>query len=253
MPVIPGRNDGDDQAARQPVKPLGGRKKRNAKQRAKQTYAKARENAQLLDVIPTVPEGAVRDERVDPASQSEQQFPTLVQAAISGGWSVPEAIKRQVINSLAKPFFEKSTTVMTKEGVAIEVPVDPYLLKENAKVLLSADKHQWEKDNPEEAGKAAGGTTVNFEMREDERADAVAAIIARFGGAIPGQADQQQAGATGPTVGKAGTGDGTSLHGGRRLAALVVEDQASADDGVLLPSIGEEPDGGGDGAGEGAA
>lgn len=45
-------------------------KQRNRRQKVKARYTKAREDAQLEGIIPTSPEGAVRDERVDPASQS---------------------------------------------------------------------------------------------------------------------------------------------------------------------------------------
>lgn len=137
-------------------------KRRARKQKVKARYSKAREEAQICGVIPTLPEGAVRRERVDPLSQEEQKFPALDRAIAAGkGWQVGEEIARQVIKRLAESFFEGPRKLVTREGVEIEVPPDRYLLKENAKVLLIADQRQWERDNPEEAGKARGKTEVN--------------------------------------------------------------------------------------------
>lgn len=128
-------------------------KGRNQRQKLKKNYAKMREEAQLTGVIPTVPEGAVRDERVDPRAQSEQKIPSLDRQAVVKGWSVPEETKRMVVERLAEPFFEVDPD-----------KIDRYLLKENAKVLVLADQRQYERDNPEEAGKAKGSTNVNVAL-----------------------------------------------------------------------------------------
>lgn len=138
--------------------------KRNRKQKVKARYSKAREEAQLSGVIETIPEGAVRDERVNPASQGEQALPALDRRAVRedgvGGWSVPERVKRVVIERLAEPFFEEGRTVVDKEGRQVTLPPDRNLLKENAKVLVLADQRQYERDQPELAGKAKGQTNV---------------------------------------------------------------------------------------------
>ena len=45
---------------------------RGLKQNLKEHYAKVREEAQLQGLIPTTPEGAVRDEKVKPSTQTTQ-------------------------------------------------------------------------------------------------------------------------------------------------------------------------------------
>lgn len=74
-------------------------KNRRQRQKLKANYSKAREDAQVYGLITTSPEGAVRDEKVNPASQSEQPLPDLVQEALCSGWSVPDRIKSKVIAS----------------------------------------------------------------------------------------------------------------------------------------------------------
>src|SRR5678815_336764 len=90
-----------------------GGKKRKAKQSTKERYAKAREQAQIEGVIATTPEGAVRDERVDPATQDERRFPGLDRLAIrnSAGWGVPQHVKRRVVEKAAEVLFEQRTYV----------------------------------------------------------------------------------------------------------------------------------------------
>ena len=58
-----------------------GRKKRKRRQRCKEAYLKAREDAQLAGIIPTVPEGAVRNE-VAPVA-SDPPLYHLVRVAIN--------------------------------------------------------------------------------------------------------------------------------------------------------------------------
>lgn len=135
--------------------------RRAQKQKVKERYARAREDAQLLELIPTVPEGALKEERVDPSSQDEQRIPELDRKAIMRGWAVPDDEKELVINRLLEPFHEEKRRVITKDGSVVEVDQDRDLLQKNAKVLIAADKHQYERDNPEEAGKARGSAQVN--------------------------------------------------------------------------------------------
>lgn len=115
--------------------------RRNRRQKIRERLAKAREDAQLVGLVETVPAGAVRDERVNPTVQSEQQFPQLIETAIKRGWATPENKKPEIIDGLISEF---------------ETTDDPHLKNVIAKTLLTGDKHQWERDNPEDAGKAAG-------------------------------------------------------------------------------------------------
>lgn len=141
--------------------PTSRRRKKRAK--AKVKYAKAREAAQLMGIIETTPAGAVRDERVDPATQDEQRFPGLDRLAVrndgKGGWYVPEHTKRKVIEFLAEVLFERKTFIDT-DGIERELPPDRFAQVQASKTLLIADKRQWERDNPTEAGKARGAIQV---------------------------------------------------------------------------------------------
>src|SRR5215472_17399868 len=65
-----------------------GRKKRKRRQRCKERYAKAREDAQLSGIIPTVPEGAVRNE-VAPVAP-DPPLPHLVRKAIKNNWATTD-------------------------------------------------------------------------------------------------------------------------------------------------------------------
>jgi hypothetical protein len=118
-------------------------KARRRRQQLKRKYARFREDAQLAGVIETVPEGAVRDERVDPARQGGQQFPELVRQALREGWATPDSAKPKVVAELLAAFFEEGQ--------------DPMLRVRLARLLLLLDQTQWERDHPEKAGKAKGG------------------------------------------------------------------------------------------------
>lgn len=127
-----------------------GRKKRKTRQRLKERYAKKREDAQLAGVIDTVAEGAVRDERVSPAAQGEQPLPELIGTAIRNGWAVPESKKPALVNEMI--------------GI-IEDPEMPGAVKVMAhNALRAGDKDQWERDNPELAGKTKGGVKVGVQV-----------------------------------------------------------------------------------------
>jgi hypothetical protein len=105
-----------------------GRKKRKRRQRCKECYAKAREDAQLSGIIPTVPEGAVRNE-VAPAAP-DPPLPHLVRAALRLGWDVPDAAKPKVVADLLAAFFEEGQ--------------DPMLRVRLARLLLFLDQTQYE-------------------------------------------------------------------------------------------------------------
>lgn len=137
-------------------------KTRNRKKKVKATYAKAREEAQLMDVIPTEPAGAVRDERVNPSTQDEQRFPGLDRAAIMGdgkGWAVNDAIKRKIIEKNAEVLYERKV-FFDKDGNERELPPDRAAIEKASRVLLQADQTQFERDDPERAGKAKGAVNV---------------------------------------------------------------------------------------------
>ena len=142
--------------------------KRHIKQKKKGRYQRLREDLQIDQVIPVSPEGAVRSEAVNPALQGEQKIPSLDRDVIRKGWEVPDEVKKKVIERLAEPFFEDKRVVVDREGNAIELPPDRYLLKENAKVLVAADQRQYERDHPEEAGKAKGRTEVNVGVQVND-------------------------------------------------------------------------------------
>lgn len=139
--------------------------KRRSKQTLKQKYAKTREDAQLAGIVATSPEGAVRDERVDPKKQSEQRFPTLERVAITQGWAVTEEAKRKIIERLVEPFFEVPQKITVKDSKGddqeITVPVDRHLLKENAKTLIMADRFQHEVDHPDDKPEISINNQIN--------------------------------------------------------------------------------------------
>jgi hypothetical protein len=134
-----------------------GRNKRKRRQRCKERYAKAREDAQLLGIIPTVPEGAVRDE-VAPVAP-DPPLPHLVRAALRQGWDVPEAAKARIVAELLAAFFEEGQ--------------DPMLKVRLARLLLLLDQTQWERDHPDEAGKAKGGSAVAVSVQANVQAVAL--------------------------------------------------------------------------------
>lgn len=126
-------------------------KKRGRRQSVKERYAKAREDAQLAGIIPTTPEGAVRPEAVDPASQEDAPQPALVEQAIRRGWAVPEERKPALVDELVK-IVDSPADGMEKVKVAA------------FRALCLADQQQYERDHPEEAkrlrGAGTGGVTA---------------------------------------------------------------------------------------------
>lgn len=134
--------------------------RRNKRSKKKVSYSKLRDEAQELDLIATTPEGAVRDERVDPRLQDEQRFPGLDRLAIRGGlgWSVPDALKRKVIEKAGEMVTELVIDFVDMgdgNKVAVERPNRKAQI-EGAKLLMDADEAQYKRDKPQEAGIAAG-------------------------------------------------------------------------------------------------
>jgi hypothetical protein len=111
-----------------------GRKKRKRRQRCKERYAKLREDAQLLGIVPTVPEGAVRDE-VAPVAP-DPPLPHLVRVAIKHNWPTPDCNKPAIVASLLEPFYDPDA--------------DPMLKVRLAKLLLLLDQTQYERDRAEQ-------------------------------------------------------------------------------------------------------
>lgn len=85
-------------ARKRKSKPTGPR--RREEQQVKDRLAHAQDDAQRLGLIDTVPEEALGPARVDPLSQTEQPFPTLVRQAIRRGWAVPDEKKPGLVDEL---------------------------------------------------------------------------------------------------------------------------------------------------------
>lgn len=142
------------------------KRKRNKRSKLKVSFAKMREDAQHHNVISTTPEGAVRDERVDPALQDQQRFPGLDRAAIRDGlgWSVPDSVKRKVVEVAAEMVHERVIDFVDVDGSGNKVPVERPNRKaqiEGAKILMDADQQQYKRDEPLKAGQAAGASQFN--------------------------------------------------------------------------------------------
>ena len=99
------------------------------------------EDAQLSGIIPTVPEGAVRNE-VAPVAP-DPVLPHLVQQALRRNWATSDASKPKVVADLLAAFSE--------EGA------DPMLRIRLFQTLLLCDQTQWERDHPEQARKGRTG------------------------------------------------------------------------------------------------
>lgn len=124
-------------------------KRRRQKQLLKEKYAKTREDAQLAGLIHTTPEGAVRNE----VSTGNAQLPELVRQAIRESWATPDAAKAAIVANLLEPFFAERE--VGPDGKL--VPPNRQQMIELAKTLRLLDQTQFERDHPEEAGKAKGG------------------------------------------------------------------------------------------------
>lgn len=153
MPVSPFRraNGGSLASGKAKRKPKPTSKAAHRKKKIKKRYSIAREEAQLAGVIPTTPDGAVRNER----SQSAP-LPKIVRQALRESWATPDAAKLDIVASLLAPFYE-DIVVMDREGNQLRIPPSPKLLLELAQTLRLLDQTQWAREHPEEAGKASGG------------------------------------------------------------------------------------------------
>jgi hypothetical protein len=120
-------------------------------QRHKKRYMELREELQLAGEIPTEPEGAIRDERVDPASQGTQPLPALTGQAARNGWAVPDEKKPALVDELID---------------IIDDPDESNKVKVAAfNALRQADDSQWDRDHPKEDDKTSRGvTTLNVNI-----------------------------------------------------------------------------------------
>lgn len=105
-----------------------------------------REELQLAGVLPTEPDGAIHPERVDPADQTAQPLPALVEQAIRKGWAVPEEKKPPLVDELVAITLNKEMS--PKQKIAA------------FNALRAGDRSQWEQDNPVDAGKAKGASST---------------------------------------------------------------------------------------------
>lgn len=160
MPVSPFRRAADE-GLTEPTGhvsgPTGGKKKRKRRQRIRERYAKAREDAQLAGVIPTTPEGALRPERVRPSA--DPALPDVVRQGLREGWATPDAAKPDIVASLLRPLYEEMT-VLDKDGCAVQIKPGPKTVVELARTIALLDKQQYERDHPEAAGRARGGVNL---------------------------------------------------------------------------------------------
>lgn len=133
--------------------------RRNKRQKVKANYAKAREEAQLAGVIPTVPEGAVRDERVAPSVQGNQPMADMIAQAIRKGWKVDEAMKPHLVDELVG--IVMNDEMKAKDKVAA------------FNALRMADAQQQEIDNPEQVKSKSNATQVSVTIQNNIQTAAV--------------------------------------------------------------------------------
>lgn len=149
----------------EPTGRLTGRKLRKYRQRQRRLYQRIREDLQLRGEIPTMPEGALRPETVDPAVQTEQPLPRLTERAIRKGWAVPEDRKADLVDELVR--------MVTDDEVSDKVRVQAF------SALRQADRQQYEQDNPERVAKHKGTTVqVNVVQANVETARLIREMVA---------------------------------------------------------------------------
>lgn len=143
-------------------------KRRKDRQRLKERYAKVREDAQLAGIIPVEPEGAVRNERVDPLDQNEPaDHLSLVSVAARRGWATPDVVKPRIVDNLVRiATGECGETLVDRDGEVIDAGPSLKTQVYAAKVLTEIDQIQYERDNPEEAGRAKGAVNVGVAVAD---------------------------------------------------------------------------------------
>lgn len=128
-------------------------RKRKTYQRRRKQLALRREDDQLAGRIPTTPEGAVLNERVNPLLQGEQPLPQIALMAIEGdrkgSWKVPAEKKPELVDEMID--------LIEATGEGAPSPVVK-VMAYNA--VVKGDQLQYERDNPDAAGRAKGGVKV---------------------------------------------------------------------------------------------
>jgi hypothetical protein len=110
------------------------RKRYKQWQRKRKRFQELREELQLAGELVTEPVGAIRDEQVDPKTQTDQALPNLIPIAIRKGWAVPEEKKPKLVDEMVNIVDNPESSEKAKVAAF------------NA--LRQADQHQFERDNP---------------------------------------------------------------------------------------------------------
>jgi hypothetical protein len=143
------------------------RRDRNQRQKLKARYMTAREDAQRFGLIPTTPEGAVRDERVDPATQGEQAHPALTRTAVRRGWAVPDAKKPELVDELVRVVADPDSTPMEKIA--------------SVRTLLAADRLQYERDRVDVASNVNDGGQTSPVMTYEQAMEFIREVEKQVG------------------------------------------------------------------------
>lgn len=138
----PEQPEGSSESRKSKSRPTS--KRRAQRQKIKERYAKAREDAQLAGLISTTPEEALKPERVDPSTQSSQPLSELVAQAIKKGWAVEDGMKPHLIQEMVDIVMD------------VNMPAKAKITAFNA--LRMADQSQWDRDHPEVKPTAKGAT-----------------------------------------------------------------------------------------------
>ena len=125
----------------EPTGHVSGKARKRQRQRARARERKAREQAQLTGVTPTVPEMPQQG-----GVSSVQPEPRLVESAIRRGWAVPEAKKPELVDHLVSLLDDPEASPKTKVAAF--------------SALRQADQVQWERDNPKQASQVVPTTNV---------------------------------------------------------------------------------------------
>jgi hypothetical protein len=145
-------------------------KRRRKLQQGIRQYAIARENLQLAGVLDTLPVGAIRSERDNPGSQAEtpsiRLWRSLIMQAKAEGWATSEEGKRKVVGRLVE-IIESDES----EG---------YVKIAAARTLQQLDRDEWERRNPELAGKVKGGVQVNNTQQVAVTGDMAIALLQKI-------------------------------------------------------------------------
>lgn len=79
-------------------------------------------------------------------------MPRVIGEAVSLGWATPEPMKQIQVGEL--------------HSIATDPEVEPHVRVAAIRTAQQADKDQWERDNPELAGKTKGGTKVEVNNQQ---------------------------------------------------------------------------------------